>query len=90
MARYLFQAAHTPEECLATLDGALAQGRDTLARYDFGCAVGDHTNHTCYCSLEADNEAVARAMVGDPIGNKGQIVEVGKFTEAQIRSFHAA
>ena len=89
MARYLFQAAHTAEGCLATLDAALAQGRDTLARYDFGCAVGDHTNHTTYFSLEADSEAAARAMVG-PIANKGQLVEVGKFTEAQIRSFHAA
>ncbi len=90
MARYLFQSTHTPEECLATLDAALAQGRDMLAQFDFGCAAGEHTNHTCHVTLEARSEAAARQMIGDPLASKGQVVEVGKFTEAQIRSFHGA
>ncbi len=60
-----------------------------LAQYDFGCAVGDHSNHTCYIRLEADGEAAARSMIAGPVATYAQ-VEVGKFTEQQIRSFHAA
>jgi hypothetical protein len=90
MARFFIQAAHTPEECLATLDAALAQGRDMLARYDFGCAVGDHSNHVCYVTVEAKDAADARRLIAGPLANKAQVVEVGKFTEQQIRSFHGS
>jgi hypothetical protein len=90
MARFVIQSAHAPEECLATLDAAMAQGRNMLAQYDFGCAVGDHSNHVCYTTLEAENEAAARRLVAGPLASKATVVEVGKFTEDQIRSFHAA
>lgn len=90
MARFLIQATHTPEACLATLDAALAQGLDMLAQYDFACAAGDHSNHTGYVTLEADSEAAARKMIAGPLADRAEVVEVGRFTEAQIRSFHGA
>jgi hypothetical protein len=89
MTRYVIQSAHNPQDCLATLDAALAQGRNMLAQYDFGCAVGDHSNHTCFVTLEAENEAAARRLIAGPIADQAQVVEAGKFTEAQIRSYHA-
>ncbi len=88
MARYLIQTAHTPEECLQGLDDVLAQGSDVLARYDFGCAVGDHSNHVCYTSVEASSEAQARAQLPRSIADKANVTEVGKFTPTQIKSFH--
>jgi hypothetical protein len=90
MARYTIQSTHSPQDCLATLDAALAQGRDMLAQYDFGCAVGDHSNHTCFVTLEAESETAARRLIAGPIAEQARVVEVGKFTEAQIRSYHAA
>jgi hypothetical protein len=88
MARFFIQSTHTPEQCLATLDAALAQGRDVLAQYDFGCAVGDHSNHVCYTTVEAKDAADARRLIAGPLQSTAQVVEVGKFTEQQIRSFH--
>lgn len=88
MARYLVQSPHQPEECLKSLDDALAQGDDALARFDFACAVGDHTNHTCFTSVEAPSEAAARGRLPAAIAGKAQVTEVGKFTPEQVRSFH--
>ncbi len=88
MARYLMQTIHTPAECLGGLDAILAKGPDTLSRYDFGCAVGDHSNHVCFCSLDAPSEAAARAQLPQTIAAKATVVEVGKFTAEQVRSFH--
>jgi hypothetical protein len=62
----------------------------TCWRYDFGCAVGDHSNHVCFVTLEAESELGARRLVAGPVGDKAWLVEVGKFTEAQIGSYHAA
>ena len=90
MARYFIQSAHSPESCLATLDAALAQGRDQLAQYDFACAVGDHSNHICYVTLEAPSESAARDLVAGPLAATAKVTEVGKFTEQQIRSFHGS
>ena len=90
MSRFVVQSAHSPADCLATLDAALSQGRDMLARYDFGCAVGDHSNHVCYVTLEAQDETGARALVAGPLAATAKVVEVGKFTESQIRSFHGS
>lgn len=88
MARYLIQASHTPAECLQGLDEVLSQGPNALARYDYGCAVGDHSNHMCSTIVEANNEKAARNTLPSFIRGKAQIVEVGKFTPEQVRSFH--
>jgi hypothetical protein len=88
MSRFTIQAAHTPEGCLQTLDEVLALGPSALANYDFACAVGDHSNHMCYTIVEAANEAAARATLPERVRSTAQVVEVGKFTPEQIRSFH--
>jgi hypothetical protein len=88
MPRYLIESSHTPEECLKALDEVLAQGPEALARYDFGCAVGDHSNHRAYTMIEAANEVAARNILPMLLRGKAQVIEVGKFTPEQIRSFH--
>jgi hypothetical protein len=63
---------------------------NVLATYDFGCAVGNHSNHVCFCALDAPSEAEARAQLPQTIASKATIVEVGKFTPDQVRSFHSS
>jgi len=60
------------------------QGRDMLAQFDFGCAAGDHTNHTRYVTLDVPSEAAARQIGGVLLAGTVQVVEVGKLTEEQI------
>jgi hypothetical protein len=89
MPRYFIQASHTPAECLKGLDEILAQGPEALSRYDFGCAVGDHSNHVCQTTVEAADEVSARQSIPVLIRERASIVEIGKFTADQVRSFHA-
>jgi hypothetical protein len=88
MARFLIQSAHTRDDCLQALDEVLAQGPHALDRYDFGCAVGDHSNHVSCTLLDADNEVAARNTLSGLLSASAVITEVGKFTPEQIRSFH--
>ena len=88
MPRYIVQSSHTAEECLKSLDEFLAQGEDKLAMWDFGCAAGDHSNHTAYSTLQAPDEASARSMMPGTLRPQARISEVGKFTGDQVRSFH--
>jgi hypothetical protein len=90
MARFFIQATHTPQECLQGLDEIVAQGPQALAGYDFGCAVGDHSNHVCQTTIEALDESAARMTIPSLIRDRAKIVEVGKFTPEQVRSFHAS
>jgi hypothetical protein len=90
MARYLVQATHTPEQCLAGLDDIIAMGPGQIDRYDFGCAVGDHSNHVCFCTAEAPDEAALREMLPRGIRSIALVTEIGKFTAEQVKSFHAA
>jgi len=88
VARFLIQAPHTPENCLEALDELLARGPHLLGSYDFGCAVGDHSNHMCCTLLEAHDEAAARSSLPGILGATAIVTEVGKFTPEQVRSFH--
>jgi len=88
MSRYAIQSMHTADGCLQTLDDVLALGSDALARYDFACAVGDHSNHICYTTVEAMDFIAARATLPPSVRAQAQVIEVGKFTPEQIRSFH--
>ncbi len=90
MARYLVQATHTPDQCLQGLDDIVAQGPNEIGRYDFGCAVGDHSNHVCFCSVEAGSEAAVRDMLPRGIRAIARVTEVGKFTAEQVKSFHGS
>jgi hypothetical protein len=88
MARYHIRSAHTTEDCLGTLDQFVAQVPNDLPRWDFGCAVSDHSNHVAYVVVEASSEAAARESLPEGIRGQAQVTEVGKFTAAQVRSFH--
>jgi hypothetical protein len=79
---------HTADGCLQTLDDVLALGSDALAHYDFACAVGDHSNHMCFTTVEAIDSVAARATLPQTVRANAQVIEVGKFTPEQIRSFH--
>ena len=85
MAKYLIESPHTSEECLRSLDEVLAQGPGQLARYDWGCAAGDHTG---WVTVEADTESAARSTVPGFLRGKARIVGLNKFTSEQIGSFH--
>jgi hypothetical protein len=82
---YLIESPHTKEECLQALDDVLARGPEFLARFDWGCMSGDHTG---WAVVEAGSETAARTMVPALVRGKARIVEVGKFTPEQIKSFH--
>jgi hypothetical protein len=88
MSRYVIQSMHTSDGCLQTLDDVLALGADALAGYDFACAVGDHSNHICYTTIDAMDAIAARAALPASVRAQAQVTEVGKFTPEQIRSFH--
>jgi len=85
MARYFIESPHTSEECLDTLDGILAQGSDLLAKYDWGCGVGDHTG---YAIMEAASEAAAREAVPSFVRGRVRVASVGKLTPAQVQALH--
>lgn len=85
MARYFIESPHTSEECLDTLDGILAQGSDLLAKYDWGCGVGDHTG---YAVMEAASEAAAREAVPSFVRGRARVASVGKLTPSQVQAFH--
>ena len=85
MSRYLIETSHTPEECLQALDQVLDRGPDILAKFDWGCMAGDHTG---WAVIEAESKSGVREKVPPSIVDKARIVEVGKFTPEQIRSFH--
>jgi len=85
MARYLMESPHTPEECLRALDEVLLQGPGALARYDWGCMVGDHTG---YAIVDAANKAEVEETIPAFLRHKARVVELNKFTPEQIGGFH--
>jgi hypothetical protein len=82
---YLIESPHTKEECLQALDDVLARGPEFLAKFEWGCMSGEHTG---WAVVEAGSEAAARSIVPVLVRSKARIVEVGKITPEQIKSFH--
>ena len=87
MLRYIVESPHTKEECLRALDEMLAKSPETLKKFDWGCAEGDHTG---YALIEAENESKVRSMLPSFLKEKARVIQVGKFTPEQIKSFHEA
>jgi hypothetical protein len=85
MSRYIIETSHTPEQCLQALDQVLERGPDLLGKFDWGCMAGDHTG---WAVIEAESRERLRGRVPPSILDSARIVEVGKFTPEQIRSFH--
>lgn len=84
-SRYLVISPHTMEECLASLDAIVAGGSDELAKYDWGCMVGDHTG---YAIVEATDDTEALKIVPAMIQAKARAVKLTKFTAEQVAMFH--
>ena len=76
---------HTEEECLAALDAAAKQGKDSLNKLEWGCMSGDHTAYAIY---EAESADAARRLVPENVRSKARVIKVDKFTPDQIRKFH--
>ncbi len=85
MTRYIIESPHTKDECLKALDETLAEGPAILNKFDWGCGSGDHTG---YAIVDAENESTVKNMVPGFLRYKARIVQVGKFTPDQIKSFH--
>jgi hypothetical protein len=85
MARFLVESPHTAAQCLQALDEVLAQGPDTLAKYDWGCMAGDHRG---WAIVEASSESEVRNMIPSLVRGKAKIVKLNKFTAKDIASFH--
>ncbi len=88
MSKFLVQSTHTNDECLQTLDELVAQGSGAIDRWNFGCAVNNHSNHVCYGVVEASNSAAALGSLPAVMRSKAQATEVGKFSADQVKSFH--
>ena len=85
MSTYLVISPHTPEECLASLDGIVASGEGALDDWYWGCAAG---NHTGYKMVEAESEDAALAVVPENIRGKAKAMKLNKFTAEQVAAFH--
>jgi hypothetical protein len=85
MAKYVIESPHTPEECLQALDETLAKSPDTLNKFVWGCAHGDHTG---YAYIESANEKEASSIIPDFLQIKAVITEVDKLSPEQVRAFH--
>jgi len=84
--RFLITSPHSAEMCLAALDDLSAHAPNLLAKMDFGCKVGDHNG---YAIVHAENADAARKMLPESLRAGAKIVELNKFTQEQIKSFHS-
>ncbi len=82
---FLVMWAHTPEECLASMDKLNAKGAKELAMWDFGCKAGDHT---AYMMTKASSEDAVKAMLPEEARDVAKIVKLTKFTAEDIRMAH--
>ena len=86
MSLYMITSAHEPEECLDALDEIAAKKPDTLKKFVFGCAGGDHTG---YAILEAESRIKAMELLPESLWESACISKVDRLTPADIQAFHA-
>ena len=85
MAKYMIEAPHTQEECLAALDEILATGPELLAQFQWGCMAGVHNG---WALVEAESESAVRDMLPAAQRDRWSTTEVTKFTPDQIEAYH--
>jgi len=85
MARYLIEAPHTKEECLAAVKEVLATGVEFLAQFEWGCFAGVHNG---WAFVEGESESAVRDMLPASQREKWNITEVTKITPDQIAAYH--
>ena len=84
---YLVISPHSPEECLKALDEVSSKGSSTLKKYDWGCKAGDHTG---YVMVTAKNDQEALQIVPESLRAQAKAMKLNKFSEADIKGFHAS
>ena len=82
--RFLVSLSHSPDSCLAAIDGAQRAGAEFLSQCDWGCAGGDHT---CYLLVRGDDEAAVKARLPRSWAY-ARIAKLLRFTPEQVASFH--
>ena len=87
MTDFIIRSPHTKEECLAALDETLKEGPEVLAKFEWGCAKGDHT---AYGIVKAENQTAALNYVPRLVRSKAIVQEVARVTPDDIRSYHRA
>ena len=89
MPMYFVETTHEPSEqaCMRSLDAAVAQGSHFLSNVLWGCDDGVHKT---WIFLEAASRDEARRMIPPMDRLLSTIVEVRKFTPAEVRAKHAS
>ncbi|MEX1254150.1 MAG: hypothetical protein WEE64_07400 [Dehalococcoidia bacterium] len=85
MAQFIIETTHSLEECLALLDAVLGAGAHYLTHTDWGCEDGVHK---AWLIVDSESRNEARLMVPPVWRNSAQLVELNKFTPAQIKALH--
>jgi hypothetical protein len=79
----MVETPHTDRECLRLLDYIQAQGY--LNHFDWGCKAGEHCG---WAVIDTDSEDRARTVVPPMLRRKARIIELTKFSEEDVKSFH--
>jgi hypothetical protein len=83
MQRYLIEAPHTEEDCLALIEEVNARGY--LSNFDWGCRAGIHTGWTI---IEAESIAEARMAVPPLVRPRAHIIPLNKFDASELAVMH--
>lgn len=86
MSDFMIETPHTKAECVRALDELVDAGADVLAKYEFGCANGDHTG---YAIVQAESAEDALALVPPLLRSKARVVRVDRFTPDSVVGLHA-
>lgn len=85
MARFLIEAEHVPEDCIAALETILGYSSELLGRFDWGCNDGLHVG---WAVLDAGDRAAVQRLLPLNMRGKARVVQLAKFTPEEVRSFH--
>jgi hypothetical protein len=83
MQRYLIEAPHTEEDCLALIEEVNARGY--LSNFDWGCRAGIHTG---WAIIEAESIAEARMAVPPLVRQRAHIIPLNKFDTSELAAMH--
>ncbi len=82
---YLIETKHTGGTCLKALDEIADYKPAILEKVAFGCSSGVHVG---WAEVEAGSKEEALELIPTTLRGDTRVVEVGKFSEEQIRSMH--
>jgi hypothetical protein len=81
---YLIETQHTGPECVKALDDM--QSKNLLGKTEWGCMSGDHRGWT---TIQAASKEAALTQVPESQRANAKVIEVAKFTPAQLQAIHA-